>query len=114
MRPRRRRAVSLESVIEEQIRKAMAEGEFDDLPGKGEPLDLKGYFETPESLRMCYSILKNANIVPEEVELLKEIEALKARLGPSRDETERAAINRAIAEKTLTFNTLMDTRRRRK
>ena len=106
--------MSLESVIEEQIRKAMAEGEFDDLPGKGKPLDLKGYFETPESLRMCYSILKNANIVPEEVELLKEIEALKARLDSTPGETERASINRTIAEKTLLFNTLMEARRRTK
>ena len=63
--------MSLESFIEAQIKKAMAEGQFDDLPGKGKPIDLKAYFDTPEHLRMAYSILKKADFVPEEVQLLK-------------------------------------------
>jgi len=56
---------------------AIARGEFDNLPGKGKPLDLDGYFATPEHLRMGYSMLKSADIIPEEMELLREIEGLK-------------------------------------
>ena len=106
--------MSLEKFIEDQIKKAMAEGEFDNLPGKGQPLDLKGYFETPEDVRMGYSILKNADIVPGEVQLLKDIEALKAQLASTADETERSRIKKTITDKTLTFNLLMDKRRRTK
>jgi len=58
---------------DEKIKEAIAKGEFDNLPGKGKPLDLDAYFATPEHLRMGYSILKSAGIIPEEVELLKQI-----------------------------------------
>jgi len=30
--------------VDEQIREAIARGEFDNLPGKGKPLDLDAYF----------------------------------------------------------------------
>lgn len=106
--------MSIESFIEQQIKKAMAEGEFDDLPGKGKPIDLRAYFDTPEDLRMAYSILKGANIVPEEMQLLKEIEALKAQLETCSDEEQRGRINKAITEKRLNFNLLIENRRRKK
>jgi len=35
------RRMSLENVIEKQIREAIERGEFDDLEGKGKPLDLQ-------------------------------------------------------------------------
>ena len=63
----------LEKAVEEQIRQAMAEGKFNNLPGKGKPIDLEAYFQTPEHLRMAYSILKSAGFVPQEVQLLKDI-----------------------------------------
>jgi len=106
--------MSLESFIEQQIKKAMAEGEFDDLPGKGQPIDLKAYFDTPEHLRMAYSILKNSDFVPEEVQLLKDIEALRAQLDSGRDDAERKRIEKAITEKRLAFNLLMENHRRAK
>ena len=62
---------------DEKIKEAIATGEFDNLPGKGKPLDLNAYFATPENLRMGYSILKSAGIIPEEMKLLKQIEGLK-------------------------------------
>ena len=106
--------MSLESFIEQQIKKAMAEGEFDDLPGKGKPVDLTAYFDTPEDLRMAYSILKDANIVPEEVQLLKDIEALKAQLETSSNAEQKNRIEKAIKEKRLAFNLLIENRRRKK
>ena len=106
--------MSLESFIEQQIRKAIAEGEFDDLPGKGKPVDLRAYFDTPEDLRMAYSILKDANVVPEEVQLLKDIEALKAQLETCSDQEQRNQIEKAIREKRLTFNLLIENQRRKK
>lgn len=106
--------MSLERLIEAQIKRAMAEGQFDDLQGKGEPIDLKGYFETPEHLRICYSILKNADFVPEEMQLLKDLEALRAQLDACPDQEQRDRINKTITEKTLSFNLLMEKHRRTK
>lgn len=98
--------------IEEQIRKAIAEGEFDNLPGKGKPLDLDGYFQAPEDLRLCYSILKNGDFVPEEVELLKDIESLREQLKSCCDEAQRAKLTKAINGKALSFAMLMERNKR--
>jgi len=102
--------VSLEKFIDEQIKKAIAEGEFINLPGSGKPIDLRDYFDTPEDLRMCFSILKQGNFVPEEVELLKEIEGLRNERATRPDEGRRAQLNKAINEKMLIFRTLMERR----
>ena len=64
-------------VAENRIREAIAQGEFDNLPGGGKPLNLEEYFSTPEDLRMAFSILKNANCAPVEVEPLNEVSRLQ-------------------------------------
>jgi hypothetical protein len=97
-----------EKLIEEKIREAMEKGEFDDLPGKGKPLDLDAYFATPDDVRLGYSILKSAGCLPVEVELQKEIESLKARLDVSDDERERQSLRKEIEGKTLKLNLLTD------
>jgi hypothetical protein len=101
-----------EKLIEEIIREAMEKGEFDDLPGKGKPLNLDAYFATPEDVRLGYSVLKSAACLPIEVELQKEIESLKARLGACEDERERQSLRKEIEAKTLKLNLLTDSNRR--
>ena len=100
--------MSIELSIEGQIKKAMAEGAFDNLPGRGKPLDLNGYFETPEHLRICYSILKNGDFVPEEVQKLKEIEVLKEQLAVCSDETQKKQLAKTISEKMLSVTLAME------
>ena len=104
--------MSIEKFIDEQIKRAIAAGEFDNLPGKGKPIDLSAYFETPEDLRMAYSSLKSNNFVPEEVEMLREIEALKKRLEASDDEEQKVTLKKEITEKSYTFNMLIEKRKR--
>ena len=104
--------MSIEKFIDEQIKRAIAAGEFDNLPGKGKPIDLSAYFETPEDLRMAFSILKSNNFVPEEVEMLREIEALKKRLEASADEEQKIRLKKEITEKSYTFNMLIEKRKR--
>ncbi len=103
--------MSIEKFVDEQIKRAIEAGEFDDLAGKGKPLDLRAYFETPEDLRMAYSILKSNNFVPEEVELLKDIEAVKKRLEACSDEELKSRLKKEITEKTYTFNMLIEKRK---
>ena len=80
--------MSLESSIENLLREAISRGEFDDLKGKGKPLDLTPYFSLPEDLRLAYSLLKSNEFVPDEVQLLNEIGELKRRIAETDDPTE--------------------------
>jgi hypothetical protein len=105
--------VSFDKLIDEKIARAMAEGEFDNLPGKGQPLDLEWYFQLPEDLRMSYSVLKNANCPPEEAQLMKELESLREQLSHCLLEERKRELRKTIAEKTLNLNMLLDSRKRR-
>lgn len=62
-----------EKIIEERIRAAQLRGEFDNLPGSGEPLAFDNDSHIPEDLRLAHKILKNADCLPPEIELKKEI-----------------------------------------
>jgi len=91
----------------------MARGEFDNLPGKGKPIDLTDYFNTPEDFRLAYSIMKNAGVLPEEVEILKEIEALNNELEACTDAGQRKQLRKKIEERKMRFSLLMEGRRGR-
>ena len=105
--------MSLQKNIDEKIKEAIARGEFDNLPGKGKPLDLDAYFATPEHLRMGYSILKSANIIPEEMELLRQIEGLKKSLDSSTNRTAKKALLQQLSEKLTNFNMRMEHTRKK-
>ena len=62
-----------EKIIEERIRAAQMKGEFDNLPGSGKPLVFEDDGHIPEDLRLAHKILKNADCLPPEIELKKEI-----------------------------------------
>ena len=65
--------ICFQRIAERRIIEAIREGAFDDLPGKGQPLRLEDNSHIPEDLRIAHKILKNANFVPPEVALRKEI-----------------------------------------
>ena len=93
---------------DEKIKEAIAQGEFHNLPGKGKPLNLDAYFAAPEHLRIGYSLLKNADIIPEEMELLKQIEGLKKSFDSCTSQIEKRAIQRQLSEKITNFNMRME------
>ena len=105
--------MSIESAIEKQIKEAMARGEFDNLPGSGKPLDLEAYFNTPEDLRMAYSLLRSNDFIPEEVEIMKEISSLKEKLGTVTEKSDAAVLREKINQRSLALSLLLDRRRRR-
>ena len=74
----------------------MAQGEFDNLPNAGQPLDLEEYFSAPPELRMAYSILKNANCAPFEVELMKEVSRLETAVAAAHDPAEKRDLQRTL------------------
>jgi hypothetical protein len=88
----------LDSIVEQRIAQAFAEGAFENLPGAGKPLDLDDDRMVPEELRVAYRILKNAGFIPPEVEQRRELADLAALL---RHATDDAARRRAAARLAL-------------
>ena len=78
-----------EKIVEERIRQAQERGAFDNLPGAGRPLDLADDQHIPEDLRLPYKILKNADCLPPEIDLRKEIRNTEQLLTQMPDTVER-------------------------
>ena len=78
--------------IEEIIRRAMEEGKFEDLPGKGKPLNLDENPHEDPDWRIAHRVLLNAGYSLPWIETLREIEADL--------ETARASLARAWAWQT--------------
>jgi hypothetical protein len=70
-----------ETLIEQRIREAASRGEFDDLPGAGQPMQLDDDLLVPEEVRVAHRILKNAGYVPPEAQQISEINQLIAMAG---------------------------------
>lgn len=79
----------MDKIADERIREAIEQGEFDDLPGKGKPLALEDDSHIPADIRMSYKILKNADCLPPELELRKEIRTTEELLKGIRDTQEK-------------------------
>ncbi len=63
-----------EPLIDRMIKESMDRGEFDNLPGSGEPIDLtENPYEAPE-LRPVHRLLRNAGFAPAWIEERKDIE----------------------------------------
>ncbi len=93
-------------IAEERIREAQRAGAFDDLPGKGKPLDLEDLSWVPEDLRIGYHILKNAHVLPPEAELRKDIHTLEDLLKHVEDEGERRALAKSLQWKVIRLDLL--------
>jgi len=106
--------MSFEKIVEDIIKEAQERGEFDNLPGKGKPIDLTAYFDTPEELRMAYSVLKNAGMTSHEVDLLKEIAELKQVLAAVVDEKKKQEIQKQIQQKQIDFSLMMERQKRQR
>ncbi|HZT59913.1 MAG TPA: DnaJ family domain-containing protein [Pyrinomonadaceae bacterium] len=100
--------MNFDKLVEQKIREAMEAGEFEGLEGEGRPVNLDAYFATPPELRAGYAVLKNAGVLPEEAQLLKEINELRPRLELAREEPERERLKRAVVELTLKYNLLVE------
>jgi hypothetical protein len=104
--------MNFDKFVESIIQEAMARGEFENLPGKGKPLDLTEYFNTPEDVRVAQAMLKNAGMVPVEIELLQDIAAYKELLEAATDKNEKDQLLKTLGEKRLQFNLLVERRKR--
>jgi len=89
-------------LLDDHIGRSLAEsektGELKSAPSYGKPLNLgDGYDETPAELRMPFKMLKDSGFVPPEVQLMRDIEALRATL-PEPGSAETDAVRAARAK----------------
>ena len=92
---REQRLKLLEDHIGRSLTESHNSGELQSAPSYGKPLNLgDGYEETPEDLRMGYKILKDAGVVPPEVELMRQIEAQRQLIAGLADSDEAARTGR--------------------
>ena len=104
--------MNFDKLVESMIKEAQERGEFDNLPGKGKPIDLTAYFDTPEDVRVAQSVLKNAGITSREVDLLKEIAELRRVLPTILDDRRKIEIQKEIEKKRIEFSLMMERQKR--
>ncbi len=93
----------LARVAERKIREALERGEFDRLEGAGKPLVFDDEAFVPEDLRAAYRVLKNAGCIPPELEIRKEIVALRDLINTIDDDKERLRKIRELNFKLIKF-----------
>ena len=95
-----------ERIVEERIRRAQQKGDFQNLDGRGSPIEFADDRHIPEDLRLAFKILKNADCLPAEVELKKEIERTEDLLAGMTDARERYRTIRKINYLIMRVNAL--------
>ncbi|MEX0499088.1 Domain of uncharacterised function (DUF1992) [Raoultella terrigena] len=88
----------LDQWAERHILDAQNKGDFDNLPGRGEPLTLDDDLHVPPALRVSYRLLKNAGCLPPELEHRREAVELVDLLNVVRqDDPQHAELSRRLA-----------------
>jgi hypothetical protein len=98
-------------LAESKIRAAMAQGEFDNLPGRGRPLPPDDAARVPADLRMGFKLLRNAGCLPPELEARKEVVRLGSLIASTGDAGERTRLSRLRADAELRYALLAERRR---
>lgn len=95
-------------LAEQRIEEAMRKGEFRNLPGHGKPLELEDLSGVPDDLRISYKIMKNAGLLPEELQLRAECATLENLLAACHSGAgEKRELGRRLTEKKLRLEELL-------
>lgn len=100
-------ARKIEDLVEDTVREAQARGDFDNLPGKGQPLRFTENPLVPPHVEMANRLLANAGFAPDWVELAREIDADTSRcrsLATQGREQEARVLFEELVKKTRLFN----------
>jgi len=98
-----------EKIVEERILKAQRKGEFENLPGAGKPLMLEDNRYVAGELRLAYKILKNADCIPPEIELKKEIKQTEDLLVGMQETSEKYHILKKLNFLIMKLNAIRGT-----
>jgi len=95
---------AFQKIVEKRIKDAQERGDFEDLPGHGEPINIEDNSHIPEDMRLTYKILKNADCLPPELQLRKEIRQMEDLLEGIPDEKEKYRQIKKINYKIMQLN----------
>ena len=95
---------AFQKIVEKRIKDAQERGDFEDLPGHGEPINIEDDSHIPEEMRLTYKILKNADCLPPELQLRKEIRQMEDLLEGIPDEKEKYRQIKKINYKIMQLN----------
>jgi hypothetical protein len=104
--------MSWEKLAENHIQEAIERGELQP-PPPGTALDLAEYFALPAEERMGLSVLKNAGVVPPEIEMLKQIALAEQALVACTDSSRTPALREELQMRRVNFALAMQRRNRR-
>ncbi|MBV6682204.1 DnaJ family domain-containing protein [Rossellomorea sp. RS05] len=96
---------------EQRIRKAYQDGEFNELPGFGKPMDLNDDAGIPEELKMAHRMMKNAGYSTEEAGLKREMMRIEDLIRTCEDDIEAKSLHRELNEKVLKYNAMLSKKR---
>lgn len=98
-----------EKIVEQRIQDALKKGEFDNLTGSGKPLVFEDNSNVSEELRLTYKILKNADCLPPEVELKKEINQTKELLSGMKETVDKYSLIKKLNFLIMKLNSTRNT-----
>ena len=96
------------ALVEARIREAEARGAFDDLPGKGKPMPKDDLAGLPYDDRIAALIHRCAGGAPEEVELLRDIAALRKTIAEESDPLKAKARRKELEQKRMRLSILFE------
>ncbi|WP_026567298.1 DnaJ family domain-containing protein [Bacillus sp. UNC41MFS5] len=100
-------------IAEDKIKEAIKNGEFENLPGMGKPLDLKDDLPGMSAeMKMGYRMLKNAGFISDQVDLRKELITLNDLISAATDDDEINRLQEKLTRKQLQFEKMMEQRRK--
>lgn len=102
---------AFDQLAEARIQEALEAGELSNLPGEGKPLTFSDDPLVPAELRVAYRMLKNAGMLPPEVQLRKDIAAAEDLLMQARDSQNGDDYSRALRRLQLLRQRLGKTRK---
>lgn len=102
------RAKDVHILVEARIQEAAAKGAFDNLPGKGKPLPKDPLEGLPHDERIAALIHRTAGSAPEEVELIREMAALRDEIEAAKDPQEKKRLGEMLQKKALRLTVLFE------
>lgn len=93
-----------ERLAQEKIEEAARRGEFENLANAGLKIDYQEYLSIPASQRMMIKLMRDARVVPREIELLNEIYNLKLKIAKAKGDAAlrlQKELTLKVAEKDL-------------
>lgn len=102
------RMKGFDRLVEARIQEAASRGALDNLPGAGKPLAIDDLAGLSQEERVEALLLRSAGGAPEEVQLLREIAALREAIAQDPPQKERAGLQKELREKSLRLRILFE------